>query len=127
MDTLWSDQGKKCPGFFRGKFISEATFPFATSLSPLSFALDSYRYLENEVFGPHYDESSRDESTGHFSEWTLLVYLTGQEDGVEGGETAFYENHSTKNAAILAPLEKGMGLLHRHGQVSSSDGYQLVL
>lgn len=89
------------------------------SPSLLSFSLISYRYLPTELFGPHYDESTRDESTGLYSEWTLLIYLTGKEDGVEGGETVFYENHSTKNKAIVAPLERGMGLFHRHGQVSN--------
>lgn len=35
---------------------------------------------------PHYDDSVRDPLTGAKSEWTLLIYLTGVEDGVEGGE-----------------------------------------
>ena len=35
---------------------------------------------------PHYDDSVRDLVTGIKSEWTLLIYLTGVEDGVEGGE-----------------------------------------
>lgn len=34
----------------------------------------------------HYDDSVRDAVTGHRSEWTLLVYLSGVEDGVAGGE-----------------------------------------
>lgn len=35
---------------------------------------------------PHYDDSVLDPLTGAKSEWTLLIYLTGIEDGVEGGE-----------------------------------------
>lgn len=35
---------------------------------------------------PHYDDSVKDPLTGAKSEWTLLIYLTGVEDGVEGGE-----------------------------------------
>ena len=35
---------------------------------------------------PHYDDSVHDVITGAKSEWTLLIYLTGVEDGVEGGE-----------------------------------------
>jgi len=35
---------------------------------------------------PHYDDSVHDVVTGAKSEWTLLIYLTGVEDGVEGGE-----------------------------------------
>lgn len=34
---------------------------------------------------PHYDDSVLDPLTGAKSEWTLLIYLTGVEDGVEGG------------------------------------------
>jgi hypothetical protein len=35
---------------------------------------------------PHYDDSVKDALTGDTSEWTLLIYLTGEEDGVQGGE-----------------------------------------
>jgi hypothetical protein len=37
---------------------------------------------------PHYDDSVKDPLTGAKSEWTLLIYLTGMEDGVEGGEVS---------------------------------------
>lgn len=45
-----------------------------------------YRYTPSQYFGPHYDDSVRDPETEAKSEWTVLVYLTGIEDGVEGGE-----------------------------------------
>jgi len=45
-----------------------------------------YKYTPSQYFGPHYDDSVRDAETGAKSEWTVLVYLTGLEDGVEGGE-----------------------------------------
>ena len=45
-----------------------------------------YKYTPGQHFGPHYDDSVRDAVTGDRSEWTLLVYLTGVQDGVEGGE-----------------------------------------
>ena len=41
------------------------------------------------IHRPHYDDSVRDPLTGAKSEWTLLIYLTGTEDGVEGGEVMF--------------------------------------
>lgn len=41
------------------------------------------------MYRPHYDDSVRDPMTGAKSEWTLLIYLTGAEDGVEGGEVSF--------------------------------------
>jgi len=45
-----------------------------------------YKYTPSQYFGPHYDDSVRDPETGAKSEWTVLVYLTGIEDGVKGGE-----------------------------------------
>ena len=45
-----------------------------------------YKYTAGQYFGPHYDDSVRDTLTGVKSEWTLLIYLPGAQDGVEGGE-----------------------------------------
>ena len=45
-----------------------------------------YKYTPSQHFNPHYDDSVRDTKTGAVSEWTLLIYLTGVEDGVQGGE-----------------------------------------
>ena len=45
-----------------------------------------YKYTAGQHFGPHFDDSVRDTVTGDKSEWTLLVYLSGVQDGVEGGE-----------------------------------------
>ena len=45
-----------------------------------------YKYTPSQRFNPHYDDSVRDAKTGAVSEWTLLIYLTGVEDGVQGGE-----------------------------------------
>ena len=45
-----------------------------------------YKYTPGQHFGCHYDDAVRDPQTGARSEWTLLVYLTGVEDGVKGGE-----------------------------------------
>ena len=45
-----------------------------------------YKYTPSQHFNPHYDDSVRDAKTGTVSEWTLLIYLTGVEDGVQGGE-----------------------------------------
>lgn len=48
-----------------------------------------YKYTPGQHFGPHYDDSVRDAMTGAKSEWTLLLYLTGAEDGVKGGEVRY--------------------------------------
>ncbi|KAF8332419.1 uncharacterized protein EI90DRAFT_3145475 [Cantharellus anzutake] len=67
-----------------------------------------YRYSKGQYFGRHYDDS-----------WTLLVYVTGREDGVEGGETVFFKPTNGKRQTmteIVAPLRRGSALLHRHGR-----------
>lgn len=90
-----------------------------------------YKYEAGQYFGPHYDDSVRDAATGAKSEWTLLVYLTGAQDGVEGGEvcgcvnpsrrelmrawqTIFYRDQRGKQReTIVPPLTRGTALLHR--------------
>lgn len=95
----------------------------------------------------HYDDDCQ--SNGAVSEWTLLIYLTGKEDGVvgassrsspllreppltslspTGGETAFYPNPSRKGngPAIVPELLAGRALLHRHGQLCSLHEGRLV-
>ncbi|KAF8911175.1 hypothetical protein CPB84DRAFT_1672399 [Gymnopilus junonius] len=76
-----------------------------------------YKYSPSQYFGPHYDDSVRDPVTGVKSEWTLLIYLTGIEDGVEGGETLFYKEERGNPREVITPtLKRGTALLHRHGQ-----------
>jgi len=52
--------------------------------------------------------------------WTLLLYLTSPATGCEGGETVFYPDPPRKREAapppVIAGLEVGMALLHRHGK-----------
>ncbi|KAF8479354.1 hypothetical protein DFH94DRAFT_632704 [Russula ochroleuca] len=75
-----------------------------------------YKYTPSQHFNPHYDDSTRDAKTGAVSEWTLLIYLTGVEDAVQGGETIFYPNSKAKaSESLVAPLTRGTALLHRHG------------
>jgi hypothetical protein len=90
-----------------------------------------YKYTEGQHFGPHYDDSLKDATTGHTSEWTLLVCLSGVEDGVEGGEvcalptsqlrkltlpikTLFHQDARSKSAPITPLLNRGTALLHRY-------------
>ncbi|KAF3932185.1 hypothetical protein ABW20_dc0109024 [Dactylellina cionopaga] len=93
-----------------------------------------YRYTKGQFFDKHYDDSNTlllgSPPSPHRTIYTLLLYLTGPADGIVGGETAFYRNEpyiplSKKEMKELAasrqPLvievqpEKGMALLHRHG------------
>jgi len=103
------------------------SFPLPTSrktsnpvTSRLPHSLNSnirlYKYTALQHFGPHYDDSVQDKLTGAKSEWTLLIYITGQEDGVEGGETVFYVEEKNKTREVITvPLTRGTALLHRHG------------
>ncbi|RPD66304.1 hypothetical protein L227DRAFT_570197, partial [Lentinus tigrinus ALCF2SS1-6] len=103
-------------------------FPYPASVKPpagatarpphsLNSNIRVYKYTPGQHFGPHYDDSVRDNATAAKSEWTLLIYLTGAEDGVEGGETIFYKEHRGKPCeSIVPPLTRGTALLHRHGK-----------
>ncbi|KDN36987.1 hypothetical protein RSAG8_10440, partial [Rhizoctonia solani AG-8 WAC10335] len=78
-----------------------------------------YKYGPGEYFGPHYDESVRDKDTGWWSEWTVLVYVTGQEDGIDGGQTVFFKpipGSKINTEEIVPPLTRGSVLIHRHGR-----------
>ncbi|CAO3599580.1 unnamed protein product [Absidia cylindrospora] len=96
----------------------------------LNSNLRIYRYRPGQRFEAHYDDSVKDTVTGHWTDWTLLIYLNGgndddKDDGLEGGETVFYKediggNKKKKRVPKRDPLvvqpEEGLALLHRHGQ-----------
>ena len=52
--------------------------------------------------------------------WTLLLYLSSAATGCKGGETVFYPEPANKREAapppVVADLELGIALLHRHGK-----------
>ena len=52
--------------------------------------------------------------------WTLLLYLTAHSTGCEGGQTVFHPAPVTKRGTapppVVADLQVGMALLHRHGK-----------
>jgi hypothetical protein len=52
--------------------------------------------------------------------WTLLLYLSSPATGCKGGETIFYPDPPSKREPtpppVVAELEVGMALLHRHGK-----------
>ncbi|KAK6526363.1 hypothetical protein TWF694_004960 [Orbilia ellipsospora] len=93
-----------------------------------------YRYTKGQFFDKHYDDSNTltlgSPPAQRRTIYTLLLYLTGPADGVVGGETAFYRNEpyipltkkerkelaaSGEPQTIDVQPEKGMALLHRHG------------
>ncbi|KAK3068411.1 hypothetical protein LTR53_014032 [Teratosphaeriaceae sp. CCFEE 6253] len=84
-----------------------------------------YRYREGQFFDQHYDESNLVIFPGApaipaRTTWTFLLYLTSPATGCQGGETVFYPEAATKRhaapAPVVAELEVGMALLHRHGK-----------
>ncbi|PIA88978.1 hypothetical protein CB0940_07630 [Cercospora beticola] len=86
-----------------------------------------YRYSKGQFFDQHYDESNNipfpsadsDAPLPAKTTWTLLLYLTSPATGCKGGETVFYPEPASKREAapppVVANLEVGMVLLHRHG------------
>ncbi|KAI5367386.1 Putative prolyl 4-hydroxylase, alpha subunit [Septoria linicola] len=87
-----------------------------------------YRYSKGQFFDQHFDESNNISFPSADSvnpipaktTWTLLLYLTSPATGCEGGETVFYpEPPSKRDTApppVIADLDVGMALLHRHGK-----------
>lgn len=113
-DTLWSRLHPTCSAWLGIEGWARGKHP-----SGLNSNIRVYKYFPGQAFGAHYDGSVVDTATGKRSEWTLLIYLTGSEDGVKGGETVFYHDHARRADKELAvPLERGAALLHRHGDVS---------
>ncbi|KAI0810931.1 hypothetical protein BC629DRAFT_1281172 [Irpex lacteus] len=90
-----------------------ANAPLERAPHSLNTNIRLYKYIAGQYFGPHYDDSVKDAVTGAKSEWTLLIYLTGIQDGVQGGETIFYKDKTKE--VVSAPLTRGTALLHRHG------------
>ncbi|KAI0273563.1 hypothetical protein BC834DRAFT_966073 [Gloeopeniophorella convolvens] len=114
-DRLWSVLRPHVPPF---PYPASLKRPDASArpAHSLNSNIRLYKYTPSQHFGPHYDDSVRDAKSGAVSEWTLLIYLTGAEDGVQGGETVFYTGNKAKASdAVIAPLKRGTALLHRHG------------
>lgn len=93
----------------------DSIFMDAKSLNP---QLRVYRYTKGHHFGKHYDESvscplAHDPKQKGRTKWTLLIYLTGDEE-FSGGGTIFYPNMRARDAINVHP-SKGMALLHKHG------------
>lgn len=70
-----------------------------------------YRYGPGQYFGKHVDESVMTFVPKGVTKWTVLLYLTGTKEGLNGGETVFYDD---KEKIIVTPV-KGLICLHKHG------------
>jgi len=98
------------------------------SARPLSHRMNMYKYDANDVFNMHTDGSwpgyGLSEDRERMVEWdgcesklSLLLYLNGPEDGVEGGHTKLY---SRDGQVVEVTPKKGSALFFRHGFGSGS-------
>ena len=75
-----------------------------------------YKYTPGQKFGPHIDESVI-ATSGHETLFTLLIYLN--DEGLEGGETVFFEAGSYPGHCMKVLLKYKPkacnGLIHMHG------------
>jgi hypothetical protein len=87
-----------------------------------------YRYQQGQSFGAHYDESVEekdDEGNDVVSEYTVLIYLNGEQDSdLIGGETVFYPKGKRPIAASggTAPTRGGGGGKKGAGAKGSGNG-----
>ncbi|KAL8283700.1 hypothetical protein RQP46_005495 [Phenoliferia psychrophenolica] len=124
--ALWEDSGLK--------ELAEEGLASPTKRRPVGLNpnIRLYRYTAGAYFGPHYDDDFFDPKTKWRSEWTLLVYLSGEEDGVKGGGTLFYPPELPGNirggtkTPVEVKLSRGRAVLHRHGQACVLHEGQLV-
>jgi len=98
-------------------------FQTAKGLNP---QLKVYRYLKGRHFGQHYDESVSVNTSDLKGEtkWTLLIYLTGDEEFI-GGDTIFHPIDKRESSINVHP-SKGTALLHKHGDDCLLHEAQLV-
>ena len=94
-----------------------------------SHRLNMYRYDDNDVFNLHTDGSwpgySLSDDRQHMLQWddgfhsglTMLLYLNGPADGVQGGNTRLFKPNGSW--VDVSPV-KGSALFFRHGFGSDS-------
>ncbi|KAI5953824.1 hypothetical protein CANMA_004662 [Candida margitis] len=100
-------------------------FSTAIGLNP---QLRIYRYTQGHHFGAHYDDSvvctvPPEGKIKGKTDWTLLIYLTG-DDEFKGGGTIFYPDYGSE--ALNIHPSKGMALLHKHGDACLRHEAELV-
>jgi len=94
----------------------------------LSQRINMYKYNQNDVFNRHIDgdwpgyglsadQQSMVQWPGMWSKLTMLLYLNGPEDGVQGGVTHLYQNDGKR---LSITPKKGRALFFRHGHSPDS-------
>ncbi len=112
------------PIFERMAHLLPQTLDGAPLFAALSHRLNMYRYDDNDVFNIHTDGSwpgyGLSEDRTHMLEWpqsvhsglTMLLYLNGPQDGVQGGNTRLFR---PDGSAVDVQPRKGSALFFRHG------------
>lgn len=118
-----ADEQTLMPVFDRIAHLLPSTIDGAQLSPALSRRINMYRYDAQDVFNPHTDGDwpgyglSADRS--HMQEWpglrsclSMLLYLNGPDDGVQGGSTRLF--HPDRGHVDVMP-KKGSALFFRHG------------
>jgi hypothetical protein len=119
-----ADEAMMSPLFERMAHLLPPTLAGAHLLPALSHRINMYRYDDQDVFNLHTDGSwpgySLSEDRAKMLEWnpsissglTMLLYLNGPADGVQGGNTRLYKPEGSW--VDVSPV-KGSALFFRHG------------
>ena len=118
-----ADEQTLMPVFDRIAHLLPSTIDGAQLSPALSRRINMYRYDAQDVFNPHTDGDwpgyglSADRI--HMQEWpglrsclSMLLYLNGPDDGVQGGSTRLF--HPDRGHVDVMP-KKGSALFFRHG------------
>lgn len=115
--TLWTQTSLK---ELVTSFADDPSIFWGGEMLGLNPNIRVYRYRPGQFFDKHYDDSNKlmfgdQPSVAAKTTWTLLIYLST----CEGGETVFYPEVQRKGAPVpepvVAEVEPGLALLHRHG------------
>ena len=119
-----SDAALTGPLFDRIAHLLPASAGTAPLYAGFSQRLNMYRYDANDIFNRHTDGSwpgySLSPDRNHMLEWqpeirsalTMLLYLNGPADGVQGGNTRLF---AANGAHVDVVPAKGSALFFRHG------------
>jgi hypothetical protein len=118
-----ADESMMAPLFQRIAHLLPAQIDGAALYPALSRRINMYRYDRNDVFNPHVDGDwpgfGLSEDRSQMLQWpgprsclSMLLYLNGPEEGVQGGSTRLFR--PDRGHVDITP-KKGSALFFRHG------------